>query len=193
MQKPLDPGAISTVFHHWWSDLESNRLENNRAARARLRRLDLVSGPNGATPDVLGALMEPALRDLVKRINPHWCLHDLRDQRIEDLVVAASTLARIRIHSGQKAATLLGGPNDEVRKMKEGRFLSLMRCKTPADLLDQGRRIAALLDGTADVGDLGLSLMLWRTQPWVRRNWARDYYHIDLKGREGSAPVEAVS
>lgn len=70
--------------------------------------------------------------------------------------------------------------------MKDGRFRNLMRAETSADLFDQARRLPDLLKGAAPVGELGASLLLWRSTPLVRRDWARDYYHLDLGGRERS-------
>lgn len=197
MSSPLDEYAIRSVFYHWWNgltDMENAGLNRQRGPLARLRRLDLVQGPTGRAPDVVGALMEDNFRDLCGRIEPLWSLHDLRDDRVEDLVTAAATLSRIRDNPRVRStAHLLGAPEDKDRVMKEGRFTALMRVRTSTDLFDQARRLPDLLDGKAPVGELGASLLLWRSQPWVRRNWARDYFHLDLNGRERGEKPEPVS
>lgn len=188
------------VFRRWWlglTDAENNDQFRQRGALAQLRRIDLVEIRGRRAPDVIAALMQEPFRDLLKAIQPHHDLRQMQDERIEDLVTAAVTLAQLRQDVRYRTtAQLLGGKKDEDRVMKEGRFLALMRSETPAELFDQARRLPALLRREAPVGELGASLLLWRDTPSVRRDWARDYYHLDLGGRErrvsetsGSAPA----
>lgn len=198
MDRTIDERAIRDVVRRWWRDLTDAAnagLNRRRGALARLRRIDLEEGPAGPAPDVIAAMTEEAFRDLCRAVEPHYSLHQLRDDRIEDLVTAAVTLARIRDEPRGPTTTarLLGGRDDDGRKMKEGRFLGLMRAETSADLFDQARRLPDLLDGTAPVGELGASLLLWRRVPRIRRNWARDYYGLDLGGRESAAPAATPS
>jgi CRISPR type I-E-associated protein CasB/Cse2 len=97
----------------------------------------------------------------------------------ERLVVAAVTLAHVRADApGRLAAQLLSGAEPDHKLMSEARFLRLMRARTPAELLDEGRRIAALLKSGAPVGDLGASLLLWLDDPHRRRIWAQAYYRL---------------
>jgi CRISPR type I-E-associated protein CasB/Cse2 len=188
MSPAVDEPAIRRAFRAWWHDLtdaDNDGFNRQRGPLARLRRIDLADGPAGRSPDVIAALAEEPFRTLCNRIAPLYSLGDLADDRVEDLVTAAVTLARIREEvRGRTTAQCLGGPDDDSRVMKEGRFQALMRSETSADLFDQARRLPDLLDGAAPVGELGASLLLWRRTPWVRRNWARDYYHLDLGGRE---------
>lgn len=180
------------VFRRWWhglTDADNNDQFRQRGVLAQLRRIDLIEVHGRRAPDVVGALIEEPFRDLIRAVQPHHDLHQMRDERIEDLVTAAVTLARLRQDVRYRTtAQLLGGKKDEDRVMKEGRFLALMRCDTPADLFDQARRLPPLLKNEAPVGELGVSLLLWRTTPSVRRDWARDYYHLDLGGRERRVP-----
>ena len=180
------------VFRRWWqglTDAAHDGLLRQRGDLARLRRIDLIEVHGRRAPDVVAALIETPFRDLIQAVQPYHDLHQMQDERIEDLVTAAVTLARLRQDVRHRnTAQLLGGKKDEDRVMKEGRFLALMRSDTPADLFDQARRLPDLLKNEAPVGELGVSLLLWRTAPSVRRDWARDYYHLDLGGRERRAP-----
>lgn len=181
------------VFRRWWfglTDAANNGSNRKRAALAKLRRINLIQTAARRAPDVISALVEEPFRDLIQAVQPIHDLHQMQDERIEDLVTAAVTLARLRqdVQHHRTTAALLGGHKDEDRLMKEGRFLALMRSNSPADLFDQARRLPDLLKGEAPIGELGASLLLWRTTPSVRRDWARDYYHLDLGGRERRAP-----
>lgn len=180
------------VFRRWWqglTDAANGGGLRQRGALARLRRIDLIETNGRRAPDVIAALMEEPFRELIKAVQPYHDLRQMQDERIEDLVTAAVTLARLRQDVRYRTtAQLLGGKKDEDRVMKEGRFLALMRSDTPADLFDQARRLPPLLNNEAPVGELGTSLLLWRTTPSVRRDWARDYYHLDLGGRERRTP-----
>lgn len=200
MNAAIDEPAIRRVFRTWWhglTDADNAGLNRQRGPLARLRRIDLADGPAGRSPDVIAALSEESFRTLCNRITALYPLGDLADDRVEDLVTAAVTLARIREepHDPGKrdrpTAWLLGGKDDESRVMKEGRFLALMRAETSADLFDQARRLPELLGGAAPVGELGASLLLWRRTPWVRRNWARNYYRLDLHDRQDDTPMDA--
>lgn len=175
--------ALQRVFYLWWRNLTDAGNEGrnaDRAALARLRRLDLIDFGEGPQPDVAKALTEEAFRSLYLRIRPP-------EDREADLVVAAVTLARIRTDSPhQTTAGLLGGHDEENRKMKQSRFLRLMRVSTSGDLFDQARRIANLLGGSAPVGELGASLLQWRHDPHVRRDWARAYYGLDRSNSHNS-------
>lgn len=197
MKPAFNDADLRSALYQWWNgltDMENGGLGRRRGPLARLRRLDLTHGPAGRAPDVVGAMMEADFRDLCRRIDPLWSLHDLGDNRVEDLVTVAVTLSRIRDNiRGKSPAQLLGGRDDSDRAMKEGRFTALMRAETSADLFDQARRLPDLLEGKAPVGELGASLLLWRSQSWVRRNWARDYFHLDLNGRERGEKPEPVS
>ena len=180
------------IFQGWWiglTDAAHDGLRRQRGELAELGRIDLVAEGGRNAPDVMAALLRESFRNLVSDVDPIHSLNDLQGPAIEDLVTAAVTLARLRQDVRHRTtAQLLGGRKDEDRLMKEGRFLALMRSDTPADLFDQARRLPGLLKGEAPVGELGASLLLWRTTPSVRRDWARDYYHLDLGSRERRVP-----
>ncbi|MBN8943569.1 MAG: type I-E CRISPR-associated protein Cse2/CasB [Rhizobiales bacterium] len=176
---------IEGVFHDWWEGLTDSKNDGRRADRAalaRLRRLDMADFGQGLEPDLTLALGEDGFRKLYRRIR---AIKDLPEDYEPDLVTAAVTLARIRKDAAKrKTAAMLGGPDDDARKMKEVRFLRLMRVSTSGDLFNEARRLAALLDRQAPVGELGASLLLWRHVPRVRRDWARAYYGLDTEGLE---------
>ncbi len=180
---------LAGVFQSWWNrlnDVAKDGAGKDRAALARLRRITMARDD---TPDVLAALNEPAFRQLCVVVDRVWGLHELADDRVERLLTVAVTLAQIKQDApGQSTAGLLGGKDDPDRAMKEGRFLAFMRAESPAELFEQARRLPALLKGKAPVGELGASLLLWTSRPAIRRNWARQYYHLDLRGRENRAP-----
>jgi CRISPR type I-E-associated protein CasB/Cse2 len=194
---------LESIFWRWWSglnDVAHDGANQNRGALARLRRIDLVDGVSGRAPDVVSALVVEPFRDLVRAVDPIFSLHQMQGDRIEDLVTVAVTLSRIRSKVGYATAKRLGGQKDVTENlMKEGRFLALLRTSTSADLFDQARRLADLLGGEAPVGELGMSLLLWRRSPTIRLDWARDYYKLDLNSsRErgigttaGDEPVSA--
>lgn len=177
---------LKGVFLDWWqelNDVEGGGKSPDRGELARLRRLGTTDYGSGNEPDVAQALTAGAFRQLHARIKPE-------PKGEADLVVAAYALAHIREHvPGVKTATLLGGPQDEDRRMKEARFLSLMRTQTSGDLFDQARRLVALLGRTAPVDELGYALYDWRRNPHIRRDWARAYYGLDTYGYEPTASV----
>lgn len=187
--------ALSRTFHHWWSvltDVDNDGARRDRAALARLRRVDLVETPTSEVPDVAAALMEPAFRRLCRDVDHIVPLGDLGGDRVEDLVSAVAAVVRVRDDAPGPTARLLGAAEGDRPAMNEARFLALMRVATSVDLFDHARRLPALLKQTGPVGELGASLFLWRRAPGVRRNWARDYYRLDLPGREDRASDQSV-
>jgi hypothetical protein len=189
---------LHTVLGEWWrrcndSTDEGERGEKaNRADMARLRRVATFPGPVGPIVDVATALTIGAFRDLYRRAAPSMTGWDRWE---EGLAVAAITLAHVRTDApGRDTAQLLGGADDERRVMAEPRFLRLMRVGTPAELLDEGRRIAALLPA-APVADLGASLMVWLDDPNRRRLWALAYYGLSTpsKTTESSTKPQPVN
>lgn len=174
----------------------------DRAALAELRRIDVADF--GGTPmvDVGRALSIPAFRELIRRLRTAAQERKLSnrrlllwlygfDQKNPDLApfaIAAATLARIRAdRTGKRAeraetarhlgAPRKGGAGKEDRVFAETRFKRLIRTRDDwPDLMNQARRIAAILEREAPVGDLGASLMLWNADPGIVRDWAFQYY-----------------
>ncbi|MDR3439161.1 type I-E CRISPR-associated protein Cse2/CasB [Telmatospirillum sp.] len=175
--------ALKSLFFAWWAalhDPQNDGRHADRAELARLRRLDLVTaGGQAPAPDIAAAFAIESFRDLWQKTRD--ALGGIDADQEDSLVIVAATLARIRRNdrAHRATATALGGVTDAERVLKEGRFLRLMRVETAADLFDQARRLTAILRETAPVGDLGLSLFLWRRDPGIRRAWAKAYYYMD--------------
>ncbi|WP_337188083.1 type I-E CRISPR-associated protein Cse2/CasB [Phenylobacterium sp.] len=181
---------LARTFWLWWEQLRNPKDARgpDRAALARLRRIDRVATVDGRPPDVLAALCEPAFRDLCAAVEPLRSLGRFEDERVEELVAAAAAVVRVRERASGPVARALGGAKVEERRMSEGRFLTLLRVETTGDLFDQACRLGDLLEGGADVGDLGASIFLWRSRRSVRSAWARDYYHIHPGGPPTKEP-----
>jgi CRISPR type I-E-associated protein CasB/Cse2 len=173
------------VFERWWRELNDSddvgeRGERaNRADAARLRRVGVIDTPTGPEIDVALALTIESFRTLYGRIR---MIGEDLFRREADLIVSAVTLAHIRKRApGRSTAEMLGvAPGADQPLMSESRFLRLMRTRTSAGVLAEGRRIAALLKDGAPVGDLGASLLVWLDDPVRRRTWARAYYGLSL-------------
>ena len=173
---------LHAVFGRWWRGLndsndEGERGENaDRADAARLRRIATYPSATGPRVDVATALTIGAFRSLHSRL---WTPEDDSEAWAERLVVAAVSLAHVRKDEPRRmTAQLLGGAEGDRKVMAESRFLRLLRVRTPAELMDEGRRVAALLKTGAPVADLGASLMVWLDDPNRRRLWAQSYYGL---------------
>ena len=77
--------------------------------------------------------------------------------------------------------------DNPARLMAEARFKRLIRTRDWPGLLDQGRRIVALLGRDAPVADLGASLLLWNAGPRTIRDWSFAYYGVAFAGRDPDA------
>lgn len=176
--------ALKKVFYNWWADLYdiySNPPSPNRAELACLRRLQVKDfGGTGPQPDVIGALALESFQNLLLKTRAALG-RKLTDAEESDLFVVATALARVRDNDRNHKSVMaaLGGKEPEDRKLKEVRFLRLMRTDNASDLFHEARRLCALAKNAARVDDLGLSLFLWRTTPSVRRKWAQDYYAMN--------------
>jgi hypothetical protein len=173
---------LHPAFARWWrrlNDADATGARGEAAERgdiARLRRVGLFESDLGPRVDVAAALTIDRFRDLYRRVRPFG---DGSLEWDERLVVAAVTVAHVRADvPGRLTGHLLSGADPDRKVMSEARFLRLMRVRTTAELLDEGRRITALLKAGAPVGDLGASLLLWLDDPYRRRIWAQAYYGL---------------
>ena len=183
---------LHAVFGRWWRALNDTRDDGARGDRAdradiaRLRRVSTFTTDLGPRVDVASALTIAAFRDLYRRVGMDGTVE--QDER---LVVAAVTLAHVRADApGRQTAQLLAGPDSDHKLMAESRFLRLLRVGSPAELMDEGRRIAALLRTGAPVADLGASLMVWLDDPERRRLWAQAYYGLGASPSPSESPSE---
>lgn len=188
--------GVGTLCREWWTDLtdvdrktgreKANGANPDRAALAALRRIGVTSDGERVHVDLVAAATVPAYVELRKRLlglTKNWRKSEewdwlSADQGIDERVaVVAASLAGIREDvAGGTTAAVLGrrDSRDEQPLMAEARLKRLMRTRTRSDLLLQGRRVIALLDGKVPVADLGASLLLWG--PLVQRRWAFAYY-----------------
>ena len=211
-----DYKVIAEVFTAWWRDLQSlskagnpiliagSRKSPDRKALAELRRIGVAQDDGQDAVDVTGALGVEAFRDLVERLRtsslaPHskvrpWLRAD--GLCLEPFAIAAASIARIRDDSGGKSdwcgatARMLGDGFPVSQVFAEPRFKRLIRSRNDwPDLMAQARRIAAILERKAPIGDLAASLVLWNHLPGVRRDWAFQYYQ---KSFEAPDPASAI-
>ena len=213
-----DYTILSATFVGWWRGLQSlgeisgqeiriggKPKSPDRAALAELRRIDVTLTDAGPAVDVARALAVPAFRDLVTRLQRADFADGSRVMRrlvedhlgLEPLAIAAATLARVRADAGGgrgATAALLGEGIDDKRpkpRFAEARFKRLIRCRNDwADLMAQARRVAAILEREAPVGDLGASLVLWNDGPRITRDWAFAYYQRAGAAPDDSAPAD---
>lgn len=179
----------------------------DRAALAELRRIDVADFDGTPVVDIGYALSIPAFRDLIRRLRKAEHEKALSNARllrwlqgsndappeVAPFAVAAATLARVKEDCGKpgdkrgETGRLLGAPRSEGadkedRLLAEARFKRLIRTRGDwPDLMRQARRIAALLERKAPVGDLGASLILWNADPGTARDWAFRYYGRDFE------------
>ncbi len=202
----IDPDyqVLAEVFTAWWRNLQSLSKAGNpiliagspkppdRKALAELRRIAVASFGGQDEVDVASALGIEAFRDLVQRLRSSslatgskvrpWLRAD--GMRLEPIAIAAATIARIREDAGGQSdwcgatAKMLGEGFPETHVFAEPRFKRLMRSRNNdwPDLMAQARRIAAILEKRAPIGDLAASLVLWNAEPRIRRDWAFQYY-----------------
>jgi CRISPR type I-E-associated protein CasB/Cse2 len=186
-----------------------NPLPPNRGALAQLRRIGVAPVGGQDAVDVTGALGVPAFLDLLKRLNgarfrerskiQSWLIPDKRfpeNFKLEPFCIAAATIARVREdssgveHRCGATAKLLGEGFPETQVFAEPRFKRLMRCRDDwPDLMAQARRIAAILEKKAPIGDLAASLVLWNYQPSIRRDWAFQYYQKSFEAPDASPVI----
>jgi len=172
----MSVSELKHKFTTWWRDLadaDHDGLNRNRAQMAHLQRLRLTEYGDVSEPDVIKAFGIDAFKTLHAIIKPPR-------EHEADLVVVAYVLGHIRKTSDQHPAAALG--QGDPPRMNATAFTSLMRSETTGQLFEHARRIAALLEQSAHVGELSASLYLWRRAPHIRREWARAYYGLDTYG-----------
>ena len=210
---PDDYGSLQAIFAKWWRDLYqidasgNPRLANgtgaplprDRKAIAELRRIDVIDRGGHPAVNVERALCTDAFLKLIGKIsgaglkNPtisRWLRPE--DFTLEPFAIAASTLARIRDNTSSgrdkcgATARLLGGVEPV---FAEPRFKRLLRSRDDwPDLLAQARRIGAILEKKAPVGDLGASLVLWNADSSIPTRWAFNYYQGELEADASDTP-----
>jgi CRISPR type I-E-associated protein CasB/Cse2 len=213
--------VLAEVFTAWWRDLQSlSKAGNpimigvapkspNRKALAELRRIGVAPEGGQDAVDVVRALECSAFQDLARRIKISSLRPEIRkwvepdSARVEPFAIAASTIARVRVDESEgrercgATAKMLGSPRSEGGKeplFAEPRFKRLMRCRDDwPDLMAQARRIAAILEKRAPIGDLAASLVLWNADPRIRRDWAFQYYQKSFEAPEATPTADQTT
>jgi CRISPR system Cascade subunit CasB len=161
----------------WWKQLQPDSPLADPGALARLRRGDL-----------LDAALEPATADLYRAIRP--VLPGSREDAYETVALIAAVLAHVRENnSRQRVARAAGAQNGDTARVSPLRFRKILAVRGNADCLIAFRRLVALLDRSANIGDLAASLAEWNRDgagDRRRTRWAFDYYNAGE-----AAPSEA--
>jgi CRISPR type I-E-associated protein CasB/Cse2 len=217
-RKPSDYDTLAHSCTKWWLSLQEREVKGktmprDRAALAELRRIGVIALTDGPAVDIGLALGSSAFRKLIADLRgesfrqgsyvKRWLDED--ERCVEPFAIAAATLAHIRSDAGRKergaTARMLGAARGESDStddhlFAEARFKRLIRTRNDwPGLLAQARRIAAILEKEAPIGDLGASLILWNAEPGVIRDWAFQYYQRDFApaaSEKHAAPAEAA-
>jgi CRISPR system Cascade subunit CasB len=152
----------------WWSRLQPGEdRKGDTGALARLRR--------GGLQD---AALEPATADLYRSIKRFLPPAELVG--FETAALIAAVLAHVRDHDGrQSVARAAGAAGETSARLSPLRFRKLLAARGATDCLIAFRRLVALLDKRANVGDLAVSLVEWNKEDAGdrrRTRWAFDYY-----------------
>jgi CRISPR system Cascade subunit CasB len=162
--------TIEKIAMGWWTRLQpalDNGRKGDSGTLARLRRANLVS-----------AAMEPETVILYRRLAP--LLDRKREDGLTRTALIAAVLSHVREHHSIAVARALGpqqGEDDAI--LKPLRFRRLLSTLGDAELLIAFRRIVALLNRRANIGDIARSLAEWDDCPTGdrrRTRWAFDYH-----------------
>lgn len=190
----------------------SSPVPPDRQSLAQLRRINVVDYDGTGVVDVGGALGVSAFRTLIQRarsqkLNEYSSVRKwLSDEQstLEPFVIAAAALARIREDSSDgkvrrgATAQLLGQEKSKADTdplFAEARFKRLIRSNDNwPDLMAQARRVSAILERSAPVGDFAASLVLWNADPSIKRDWSFQYYKRDFEpAGDSTAPPSSPS
>lgn len=156
---PSVPGESPRVTADWWKTLS----EQNRAARARLRRATVSE-----------AACDEATLDLCRRLGLGW-------PALPKVARLACVLAHVRENDPRPFAQAIGraaaGDADSAA-LSPLRFRHLLTATEDDDIVRGFRRAVAIAGGRANVRDLFYLLMGWE-QDRTRTRFAFDYYTPD--------------
>lgn len=179
------------IISIWWyrvHDIKNDGKNPERADLAMLRRIDLIEIDGVRSIDMVSALSIKSFRDLYLAVAEIEVFEGdgkkrLNDDQTERLVIIASSLARIRENAKGSLGEYIGGFSDDDRLVKEGRFKSLIRAQTNADLFNSARRLCAIMGKSAPVKSLSKTIYEWGFDS-TRRKLATDYYHLNFSNIE---------
>ncbi len=163
--------SAENVFTGWWREMadENASSRNMSGDRAALRKAD----------NITDVLLVPHFHVLRQRMHV-----ESFDGKCRALAVAAAVLAHVRENaSGSSFAAQLALKQGDRQVFSELRLKRLVRTEGEADIIRQFRRAIALLHNTANVADLGNTLLWWGVDtPFenARRRLAFAYYDAVL-------------
>ena len=157
-----ETGSPGTACMDWWANCIAAETGAARRARAELRR----------AASVTDALAVAATHDLHRRLVHTG--YDLRKRRDgpDRLALIAVALAQLTENTGATAAQRFG--QGEPKALSELRFNSLIRARSPRQLLRPLPRALRLLKGSANVHRLAADLYWWSDT--TRTSWCFDYH-----------------
>jgi CRISPR type I-E-associated protein CasB/Cse2 len=154
----------------WWRSLQrspNNKHKGDPGALTRLRRGGIDA-----------AVFEPATVDLYQRIGP--LLRGGKLHAFETAALVAAVLAHVREHDAQSVARAAGATAETKARLSPLRLRKLLAARGATECLIAFRRLVALLNKRANVGDLAISLVEWDREgvgDRRRTRWAFDYYN----------------
>lgn len=155
------------VLKQWWES-----LEDDKGGRSDLRRA-------GSITEVM---LVPAFHRLLRVLRASG--FRIAENRYPKLAAIASLVARVKGENSLSLATSMGTPKEPNRQkatVSELRMRRILACDDIEELVGLLRRGLALLDDTANVGNL--AAIIWHWAPMdekrpgdPRRQMACDYY-----------------
>jgi len=164
-----DEPTLHGAAMKWWRRLQPDSgrgYKGDTGALARLRRGGLD-----------GAALEPATAELYRALKPF--LRGAQLDGFETAALVAAVLAHVREHDARFVARAAGAAGETSARLSTLRFRKLLAARGATDCLIAFRRLVALLDKRANVGDLAVSLVEWNKEDAGdrrRTRWAFDYY-----------------
>jgi CRISPR system Cascade subunit CasB len=158
----LERKHVEAAAREWWRSLQprtsnGHTYQGDRATLARLRR----------ATEPLAAAHEPATLDLYRRLDvarPDASPHQIA-AALSRVAVLASVIAHVRNDDEKRLLGRALGPNDakvpETALLKPLRLARLLAARGDEEIETDFRRAVALLDGTANVGDLAWLVLAW--------------------------------
>lgn len=158
-----------------------DRTAADRKGRAALRRLNTMANGEEQQIDLFTPLQVPAFAAYARRFDLKKPETSTEWERLHYVAVAACAIAWIDEDAqNEPLGRALGPPpgKEAQPRFAEVRFTRLLRCDTPERLLTEVRRMVRILDGRANVYDLGQTLASWGAPAGLRRRreWAFDYW-----------------
>jgi CRISPR system Cascade subunit CasB len=175
-------GEQAGAAARWWRGLQPSRPNgepnplSDRAALARLRRIDLLS-----------AMSDQATFDLFRALGRNLA------EELPDVALCAAVLASVREDSrNEHPARTIGAPTAEKvdqALMKPLRFRRMIEAEDPEERLTLLRRAVQLAGRKLNVRELAAACLDWSQDR--RRRWIFEYYAAGLAApKADTEPVE---